>query len=120
MEDAAGEPVVHDRHEQPGDKEPDRDHDSRPRRIVGERRRLHADQRQSEPGEEGDGDDRVLTVVSGLARIVAERREDRPRSLRHEERAQPPSAGLVFAHVLRLRVHRRSVRDAATVRIQPL
>ena len=73
IENAAREPVVDESHEQPGDEEPDRDHDSGPCRVVGKRRRLSGGQSQREPGQEHHGDDRVLAIVRRLPRIVAQR-----------------------------------------------
>ena len=113
IEDAAGEPVVDESDEQPGDEEPDRDHDSRPRGIVGERGRLRAEQRQCDTDEEGDRGDRVLAILGGLSTVIAQLRENRPWCLRDEQDSLPPRAGFVRARPLSLDGHAGSVWDGA-------
>src|SRR5438552_2517012 len=114
MEDAAGEPVVDESDEQPGDEEPDRDHYPCPRGIVGERRRLRTKQRQRDTDQEGDRGNRILAILSGLPRVVAKLRENRPRRLRDEQDSLPPCPGFVRVCPLSLDAHAGSVWDGGS------
>ena len=114
IENASREPVVDEPDQQPGDEEPDRNHDTGPRRIVRERGRLRGDQRQRHTDEEGDRRDRVLAIVGGLPRVVAKLREHRPRRLRDEQDSLPPRAGLVRVRPVGRDAHAGSVWDGGS------
>src|SRR5205085_11844352 len=111
IEDAAGEPVVDEPDEQPGDEEPDRDHDPGARRIVRKGPRLRADQRERDTDEEGDRGDRVLAILRGLPRVVAELGKNRSRGLREERSPRPPRAGLIRVCPISRDAHPGSVWD---------
>ena len=92
VQQAADEPVRDDRVERAGDEREHRHERQGDRAVVQHAAERRARQDGGDARERGDRDERLLPLLGGIVRVVAERREDRTRRDEHRGRAQPPVA----------------------------
>src|SRR6185436_3808956 len=87
---------------------PHRDDETVTTRIVEQGARDRRDEDARDAGEPRERQDRLLSSVRSFVRVVVQRREDRPRCLQDEQRAEQPIA------LERCRLSRSGQRPKAT------